>query len=192
MQMRGSRLALGVLGLSLSMLSLGSCASPATAEGMVPVEFSLEGGHPETVKVQVEGGQETNSMGASNISNEDFVAALEMAIVSTGAFSGVIEDPEGAADYLLEVAIVDLERPAAGFDMTCGLTTSWKLSEVGPEGAAGALVFQEYIDTEYTATTGDAFAGIKRLRLANEGAGRRNIEEGLKRVVALELGEPRP
>ena len=49
------------------------------------------------------------------------------------------------------------------------------------------VVWQESIASEYTATPGDAFAAVKRLRLATEGAAKNNIAEGLSRISKLSL-----
>ncbi|MFI4891262.1 MAG: hypothetical protein ACHQIL_12090 [Steroidobacterales bacterium] len=47
----------------------------------------------------------------------------------------------------------------------------------------------ESITTDFSATTSDAFAAVKRLRLANEGAARANITEGLRRLSAVDLSK---
>ena len=78
------------------------------------------------------------------------------------------------AEYLLNVVITNLGQPLAGFDMTVTLTTHWKLSKRD----SSQLIWQDFISTKYTATVGDAFAAVKRLRLANEGAARKNIGKG--------------
>lgn len=49
------------------------------------------------------------------------------------------------------------------------------------------VIFQGNVSTTHTATMGEAFAGAKRLRLANEGAARANIKEGLRRLSQLKL-----
>jgi len=43
-----------------------------------------------------------------------------------------------------------------------------------------SIVFQKTIKSPYTATVGDAFAGVKRLQLANEGSTKENIYRLLK------------
>jgi hypothetical protein len=73
--------------------------------------------------------------------------------------------------------------PNAGFDMTVTAVTEWQLTEV----AGGRMVLEEYISTPFTATVGDAFTGVARLRLANEGAARENIKEGIRRLSELRL-----
>jgi len=51
----------------------------------------------------------------------------------------------------------------------------------------GAVVLNETVVTPYTATIGDAFAAIKRLRLANEGSGKANIQGLLDKLSELRI-----
>jgi len=50
-----------------------------------------------------------------------------------------------------------------------------------------SVVFDETVITPYTATVDDAFAGVKRLRLANEGSAQKNIEEFLNKLSELQI-----
>jgi hypothetical protein len=49
------------------------------------------------------------------------------------------------------------------------------------------MLFDETIIAPYTATIGDAFVAIKRLRLANEGSGRKNVEGLMNKLSELEI-----
>ena len=120
-------------------------------------------------------------MWASQVANEDFKAALEMTIERTGLFSRVIRSANG--DYQLDVRLVQLRQPMVGFNMTVEAQTEWRLRHV----SSGRVVWQENVNRAFTATVGDAFAGIKRLRLANEGAIREDIKAGLERIATLSL-----
>ena len=53
---------------------------------------------------------------------------------------------------------------------------------------SGNVVLNETVVAPYTATVGDAFVAIKRLRLANEGSGRKNIEGLLDLLASLRIG----
>jgi hypothetical protein len=55
------------------------------------------------------------------------------------------------------------------------------------DAQSGATVWSKVIDSQYTASPGDAFAGVKRLRLANEGAARDNIQQAIGAMAALKL-----
>jgi len=63
------------------------------------------------------------------------------------------------------------------------VTAHWQLTRMVPR----QVVFQEVIPSSYTATVSDAFAAITRLRLAEEGAARANIQDGLNRLAQLKL-----
>jgi hypothetical protein len=144
---------------------------------MVPTEFAITNQHAANVCVQVTGGQEDSSW-KSTIPGPAFAEALAAALTKSRAFQGVVE---AGADCRLEVAMVKLVQPDWGFDMTVTLQTQWRLYDV----ASGNKLIDDAVETSYTATFGAAFTGPARLRFANEGAGRENIKEGLRRVSSL-------
>ena len=51
----------------------------------------------------------------------------------------------------------------------------------------GSVIMNETIVAPFTATVGDAFAAIKRLRLANEGSGKANINGLLEKLSELRI-----
>ena len=51
-------------------------------------------------------------------------------------------------------------------------------------------MFEQAITTPYTAKAGDAFPGVERLRLANEGAVRQNITRLIDELARLRVPEP--
>lgn len=170
--------------LSLSLVTVAAvmsgCATPATYEGMVPGDYSTARKHAKTVSVQVGGGQETSSMGKSQISDEAFAKALVEAITKSQTFSQVVQGKGG--NYQLLVSIISMEQPTFGIDMTVKMEAGWTL-----KSAAGQVVWQEAIKSQHTATAGDAFVGTTRLRLANEGAAKNNIKQGLAKISRLNL-----
>ena len=70
-----------------------------------------------------------------------------------------------------------------GFDMTVTATVRYSLIE----RISGREVFSRSIPTPYTAKMGDAFVGSERLKLANEGAVRKNIEELIAELLRLRI-----
>ena len=76
---------------------------------------------------------------------------------------------------MISVSIVSMDQPIIGFSFTVKMETAWRLTEKN----SGKVVWEQVINSEHTATTGDAFAGTKRLRLANEGAARNGIRQAL-------------
>jgi hypothetical protein len=175
-----SRPAISLTGLLLLLL-LGGCAAPASYQAMVPSDFQAAKKHAATVKVAATGGRETQALGKSQISDAEFAKALTEAITESRTFSRVMQD--NGADYLLTVSIISIEQPSFGFSFQVKMEAGWTLKQMETD----KVVWQESIVSEYTATPGDAFAAVKRLRLATEGAAKNNIAEGLSRISKLSL-----
>lgn len=162
-------------------LFLGGCATPSNSSAMVPKVAPAARKHPEAVGVAVTGGSATSSMGASKISDQDFAEAIRSAITQSGLFARTVEGGKG--DYQLEVQIVRLDQPLFGASFTVKLEATWRLRR----GADKAVLWEKAIESSFTATMGDAFVGTTRLRLANEGAARQNIEEAIKQMAGVDL-----
>ena len=171
--------------LSLSLVAVAAvmsgCATPATFEGMVPGDYDTARKHAKSVSVQVSGGQETNAAWKSQISDEAFAKALVEAITKSQTFSQVVQGKGG--NYQLLVSIIGMEQPTFGMDMTVKMEAGWTLKNA----ATGQVVWQQAIKSQHTATPGDAFVGTTRLRLANEGAAKNNIKQGLAKISRLNL-----
>jgi hypothetical protein len=67
--------------------------------------------------------------------------------------------------------------------MTVKMEVSYTLKDM----QSGAAVWTKDIESEYTAKASAAFAGVERLRLANEGAARENIRQAVTELEALTL-----
>jgi hypothetical protein len=160
---------------------LSGCATPAKVANMTPSEISITNKHPHTVSTAVVGGEETSSLGMSKVSDTRFQKALTNAILESAVFSDVVSI--GGSDYHLRVVITNLGQPMAGFDMTVTLTSHWELTKQGDSRP----FWQSFVSTKYTATVGDAFVGVERIRVANEGAARANIKDGLQQLSELSL-----
>ncbi len=161
---------------------LAGCSSPAKSAGMTPASLGIEKTHPYSVKVEVGGGRATNALtDPSQISNEAFAQAIADAIVRNRLFSEIAQGQPG--NYLLRVDILSLEQPLIGLNLTVRLETAWELINT----QTGKPVLREAIISSHTATTGDSLAGVTRIRLATEGAARKNIEQGILRISRLAL-----
>jgi hypothetical protein len=165
----------------LASALLTACATPTTSQGMTPTAIQTTTKHAKSVSLDVSGGQDTSSMGKSQISSEAYAKALTDAINASKTFSSVIQGKGG--DYLLTVTLFNIDQPSFGGAFTVKLEAGWQLQRADN----GAIVWQESIKSEHTATMGDAFVGVERLRLATEGAARNNIAQGLAKVSALKL-----
>lgn len=160
----------------------GGCATPAKSTAMVAQNPLVETQHAESVSVSVSGGAETSSLGASNVSNQDFADAIKLSIEQSKLFANVV--PDGMTpDYQIYVQIVRLDRPTFGTSFTVNLEATWRL--VGAKDQK--VIWEKAITSSYTATMGDAFAGVTRLRLANEGAARTNIANAIKHMSSVTL-----
>ena len=129
----------------------------------------------------VTGGEETNPLWASQVSNGNFKAALEDSL-TLSVLKGNADAP-----YVLNAKLVSLHQPMAGFDMTVTSTVEYSLLATGKP----APVLSETVVAPYTAKFGEAFVGVERLRLANEGAMRENIKEIIAHLItAAQPGGP--
>jgi hypothetical protein len=128
----------------------------------------------------VGGGKETNPAWTSQVSNAEFQAALTASLKLAGLLA------EGPARYSLKSALVKLDQPFIGLDMTVTATVQYAVTDTTTD----AVVWSESVVTPHTATMGDAFVGATRLKLANEGAVRKNIAQLVEKLGAAQLKGP--
>lgn len=162
----------GHLALVVTLLgALGGCATAAKPEAMVVKPQDAQKPFPQafqhTMCVRtVSGGEKTNPLWASKVDNDGFRAALANSLSGAGLTAASDKCP-----FPIDANLLGLSQPALGFDMTVTSHVNYKVYD-----AAGQPVLLETIDTPFTATVGDAFAGVERLRLANEGSIRMSIQ----------------
>lgn len=166
---------------ALIVVGLSGCASSANKDAMVASDVQIAQKHDRSVSVRTGGGAETTAMDSSNIADADLKAAIEDSIVKTKVFKSVIQGKD--ADYDLAVSIVGLEKPVFGLTFTVNMEATWVLIKQSDK----RVVMKKHIKSSSTATFGDAAAAVTRLRLAVEGAAKRNIELGLQELSALSL-----
>lgn len=170
-----------LIAISLAVLHLSGCASPASHEGMTPQNLTVSKKNPYSIAVETKGGSETGAMDSSNISNADLKAAIESAITQSSLFKNIVQGKNG--DYELTVSVTDISKPIFGLSFTVNLETAWSLVKKSDN----TIAMRKAIKSSHTATVSDAFAGVTRLRLAVEGAARDNIAQGLKAISDLGL-----
>jgi hypothetical protein len=166
---------------AIVVVGITGCASSANREAMLAKDIQITKGHPQTVSVKTAGGAETTAMDSSNISDEDFRAAIEESIAQSKVFKSVVQGKD--SDYELAVSIAQLDKPVFGLTFTVNLEANWVLIKQ----ADRSVVMKKVIKSSHSATVGDAFAAVTRLRLAVEGAAKKNIEQGLKDLAELSL-----
>lgn len=182
-----ARMGWGCAGLAVAILA--GCASPARIEQM-QVDTSLAqrtaaASSPLAGKVAVKdvtGGSSTNPLWVSKISSSDFERALESSLKAAGLLAAV----RPAGPFQLTADLIAVDQPFAGLDMTVTVTVTYRLVD----RASGRTTYEETIATPHTATVSDAFLGMERLRLANEGAMRANISRLIERLISLKVPTP--
>ncbi len=169
-----------ILAVLAALLYLTGCASGAKMGNMV-YEGPLKAYDPaleDNVDVtNVSGGEETNPAWTSEIDNDAFAGALKQTLQKQGLLSGT-------GRYQLEALLLEVDQPMFGLDFEVTTHVRYILTDSENNGA---VVLNETVVTPYTATIGDAFAAIKRLRLANEGSGKANIQGLLDKLAELRI-----
>lgn len=174
-------LTLPMAALMLIGALLTGCATPSKPEAMVAALATPVHRSKQSVAVQVQGGKATSSAGASQISSDDFARALRESIQKAGLFASVADG--GAARYRLDAFIGQLDQPMFGFSLTVKLEVEYTLVDT----QSNQSVWRKSVVGEHTAGASEAFAATTRLRLANEGAARQNIQKMIEEVSALKL-----
>jgi hypothetical protein len=162
--------------LALAVLAggLAACASAADPAAMVvnapppgdkPFPAPLE--HAMCVR-NVTGGEATNPMWVSKVDNAGFHTALDTSLNNAGLAASSAE----GCHFPIDVNLLGLSQPIAGFDMTVTSHVNYKVYD-----SAGAPLLLETIDAPYTAAFSEAFAGVERLKKANEGSVRESIHK---------------
>ncbi|MDQ8028797.1 MAG: hypothetical protein REJ23_08715 [Brevundimonas sp.] len=161
-----------------ALMGLAACATPSRPEAMILtatdglVAAPGDVGYHSVRSVTAVGGSETDPMWASQVSNE----ALQTAVQESLAAAGYIG--EEGRPLTVQVALMGLDQPAMGFDMTVTSRVRYTVSR------DGQAIFNETIQASGTAKMGDAFAGVERLRMANEKSIQENIKAFLTRFRA--------
>lgn len=116
----------------------------------------------------VQGGHTINPLLASEISNENFKAALTKSLQHAQLYQKL-----APGKYSLKATILRFERPIIGLNFKSNLTVNYKLYKANEEKP----VFDKNISSSYVAKVSDSLIGITRLKMANEGAARENIKQ---------------
>jgi hypothetical protein len=166
----------------VSISVLAGCATPAAVEQMavsLPVVQTNPTFKSAVSVAEVTGGKETNALWTSQVSSDGFKRALEQSLENAGMFSKIV----AGSKYQLTADLTRLDQPLLGFDMTVSSTVRYSLLETQTRKE----IYSRVIQVSYTATVSDAFMGTQRLKLANEGAVKSNIEAFIKDLIALKL-----
>ncbi len=156
--------------------ALAGCAIPARTGGMVATPTTpapLTSALHKAVQIgAVTGGKKSETLGTSQVDAPQLQDALRESLVFDGLYGNT-------GKYRLDANLDSMDQPWIGFDMTVTSTIHYSLVDT----ATGSAVFDKAITTSYTATPGDSVIGAERLRLANEGSIKKNIQTFLDQVV---------
>ena len=181
--MKYSKLSL-VGALLLCTLALTGCATAARTDAMVassavtPIATNASRKLLGNIAISdVTGGSSTNPLWVSKVGGAEFEKALEASLKSVGFLS----ENRQSGDYKLVADLREVKQPVIGLDMTVTSRVEYQLIE----RSTGNSVFRETIAAPYTAKMSDSFLGYERLRIANEGSIRANIERLIQKLAAL-------
>ncbi len=160
------------------------CASPARVDQMAvsgqPAQRVSATPLRNNVAISdVTGGKETNPMWMSNVGSSEFSMALEESLRNVG----LLAPNRQAGRFTLTAHLKGLDQPMFGLDMTVTASVNYVLVE----RLNGKEIFQRTMSVPYTAKMGDAFSGVERLKLANEGAIRSNISQLIDELFRLRV-----
>lgn len=164
-----------------AFLGLGGCASPANRASMSLPSFTTSKQFNKTVSVMVFGGSDTGAMESTNISDEEFKAAIEDAISKSKLFKEIVQDP--SSDFDLQVNISSLSKPSFGFTFEVQMEAGWVLSKRSDK----SIVMKKAIKSIGRATAGDALIAVNRIQMAVERAAQNNIAQGLGSIAELNI-----
>ncbi|MBV9992805.1 MAG: hypothetical protein JOZ72_16115 [Alphaproteobacteria bacterium] len=164
-----------LLATAAAAASLAACASSADPHAMAvappPAAVNADKAFPQALMHAmcvraVTGGEKTNPLWVSKVDNDGFKSALGASLDTAG-----LTAPASGCSYPIDVNLLGLSQPSMGFDMTVTSHVNYKVYNSGGEPYLLAT-----IDAPFTATVGDAFLGVERLKKANEGSIRASIQ----------------
>ena len=164
-----------------AVIYLSGCASGAKMENMIYQggQKAYSGELKDSLEVSnVSGGQKTNPAWTSEISSEAFSGAVKQSLLAQGLLSN-----DGR--YKLTVKMLKVEQPLFGLDFEVTTHVQYTLID----SKENSTIFDQTIVAPHTATFSDAFAGVERLRLANEGSGKKNISNFLEKLSELKINK---
>jgi len=164
----------------LAALSLAACASGArdvemSAPAATTTQASANSPLQNAIAVgAVTGGKDTLPFWKSEVGDSKFESALKISLGNAGLLA------KDAGKYRLDVQLVDLDQPFISFNTTVTSTVHYTLTEL----ASSKTTFDQTIKADYEAKLIDSPLGFMRLRLANEGSIRHNIELFMQQLMA--------
>jgi hypothetical protein len=157
---------------------LSACATAAKVDSMsmsATERYYYQPDRPLSGRITVgtvTGGKDTNPMWTSEIGGAEFSAALRDSLETARLLNST-----ALADFEIDAELLRVDQPMFGFTFNVNTEVLYTLRDK----QSGEIVLREPIHAVGTATTGDAFAGVKRLRIATE----KSAQENIKRIVDI-------
>lgn len=172
MSKRSVRTASQVFSVMATLVVVSACATAADPGAMTlaapqPTEkpFPQQLQHAMCVRT-VGGGEKTNPLWVSKVDNDGFRTALGSSLNGAG-----LAAPDGSCSYPIDVNLLGLSQPGAGFDLTVTSHVNYKVYD-----SSGQPYLLATIDAPYTADFSSSFMAITRLKKANEGSIRESVQ----------------
>lgn len=162
--------------VAITSIYLQGCASGATTAGMTSTKTYMTSNNPFAQKISVDavdGGSWTNPIWISKVGNKDMQEAVKASLKNNGLLAN------GNGAYILKPTIKDVDQPIFGASFTVNADVQYVLKEA----ASGKVVLSKTLKSSHKATMSDSFFGVKRMRIANEGAIRNNIDLLLQQIT---------
>ncbi len=162
--------------IALMAIVMIGCATPASRDSMSisaieRTQYSSGKALSKSISVgHVSGGEKTNPAWTSEIGNEEFAAALKDSLETAHLLNNQV-----LSKYELDAILIEVNQPMFGFTMSVKTQVQYTLRDK----TNGNIVMQETFSASGSATTGDAFVGTKRLKMASE----RSAQENIKRII---------
>lgn len=168
-------------GLLALGLQLAACAQAPEVAAMVP-RVAASGVHSARgiAIVRATGGESTSPFVSPTVDNDGFRKALYQALTRCALFERVDFDHNG--DYLLKPQILRQDL-WPGLEMSATLKVRYQLRDSWSE----KLLWEDTIESEYTAPLAEGLYGLTRVRKAYEGAVRENLKTFLQHLAASPL-----
>lgn len=163
------------IAVAVSVIAVfAGCSTPCKTQAMIGQNLPQASATHDPVVITVDSTVPSRNL----LVAKNFSDALAESLRKTGLFKSVGDS--GNPAYRLQTTIEDLAQPAQGFNMTVQLDVDWKLIRMSDSH----VLWHEKVHSSYTASLGAAFAGWTRMRIATEGAARKNIEEGIAKLTS--------
>lgn len=169
--------AAGLLSACASASRSTAMVAPVTADTLIDASSPL---HKSVLVRNVTGGEETNILLQSKVSNADFRTALETSLDLTTMLTTAAN-----AKFLIDAQIISLEQPQLAINLQVITTTRYTVRSFDDR-----VVFDEEIKTTYKEQFLNSLVRAERQRLANEGSVKANIAEFIKKLVAASEADP--